>query len=525
MTYPIYQENEFVSMTETFWEMEDGVKLYTQIIVPKGKEKCPVAFMRTPYDAAHHGEPHNIEKYSHYSLIDGGFAVVSQHVRGTGDSEGVMEPHKQERADGLCSLEHIRKLPCYNGEIFLYGGSYCGCLFLSILDAVGDDVKGAALHVCSSDRRDRAYHNGCYDDLGQFEWWLDWVKWVEAEGSDRSKIRQRPYKDMAKRVTGRDVPQFTGTLVHDKEDDPFWKQFHFDYAPEKWRIPVLFTGGWYDFYLIGMVKMWSRMPEETKKKSAFVLGPWPHLTKLPKVQHYDHPDDADRPRDFATDWFHSVLEGREYKYAEKNKLTYYSLGDKGWRNSVLPKVDTGCRRLYFGENVLTDTPNAESSVTYAYDPEKEVTCFKHNDIYPAHEIGTAEGVTSFLSKPFTEKESFFGHHRWSMEVSSDCEDTAFFMRIYMVENGVAYNLTQVITSLSYLYPDYKPGEKVKIDLRTPLMAFTIRKGGQIRVDIASADGSHAPHANVKGHWAEVTRTKVAMNTLHLGDGFIELEKE
>ena len=35
-------------------------------------------------------------------------------------------------------------------------------------------------------------------------------------------------------------------------------------------------------------------------------------------------------------------------------------------------------------------------------------------------------------------------------------------------------------------------------------------------------GVYVPHANVKGHWAEVTETKISRNTVYMEDSFIEL---
>ncbi len=50
--YPITTENEKITVTETYFEMNDGVKLYTRIAVPKGIDKCPVVLMRSPYEEA-----------------------------------------------------------------------------------------------------------------------------------------------------------------------------------------------------------------------------------------------------------------------------------------------------------------------------------------------------------------------------------------------------------------------------------------------------------------------------------------
>ena len=40
---------------------------------------------------------------------------------------------------------------------------------------------------------------------------------------------------------------------------------------------------------------------------------------------------------------------------------------------------------------------------------------------------------------------------WNMDVSSDYEDTAFFMSVYLVENGEAYNITETKTANNTIY--------------------------------------------------------------------------
>ena len=88
MTLHITQ-NSIVHMTETFVSMADGVKLYTRLVVPSRKDKCPVVFIRTPYEKAHNGEPHDIALYENDEFIKHGYAVVLQHTRGRGDSDAL----------------------------------------------------------------------------------------------------------------------------------------------------------------------------------------------------------------------------------------------------------------------------------------------------------------------------------------------------------------------------------------------------------------------------------------------------
>ena len=265
--------------------------------------------------------------------------------------------------------------------------------------------------------------------------------------------------------------------------------------------------------------MWERLQPETRKKSAMIVGPWGHATAVsPKAEYpLEH---GNIPADYGVEWVNSIRENKPYKYAKVNKVNYYSIGGDSCKDTEYPVRKKNKIRLYFN----TDAENLRDNTVrpYQYEPEKRVDCFKSHNIYIAHEMNSVDGVLSFQSEEFTEKKEFFGESRWHMNVSSDCEDTAFFMRVYFTENGISYNLTETITSLSHICKDYKPGTKITIDLKTPPIAFTVKPGTRIRVDIASDGGIYVPHANVKGHWTQVSECKVANNSVYLDDFFIEL---
>lgn len=101
----------------------------------------------------------------------------------------------------------------------------------------------------------------------------------------------------------------------------------------------------------------------------------------------------------------------------------------------------------------------------------------------------------------------------------------FFLRLYLVEDGKAWKLTDFTTTLSNICPNYTPGTKVTLELTSPLMAFTVKPGVCLRADISSFCAIYVPHANVRGPWAEVTETKVAHNTLYLEGAELELLTE
>ena len=78
-------------------------------------------------------------------------ALVIQHCRGRGGSEGDHIPYKGEREDGLDLIEHIRSMSHYNGEIFLTGGSYLASTMLMLM---GDDLQNREALVREMSRKE-----------------------------------------------------------------------------------------------------------------------------------------------------------------------------------------------------------------------------------------------------------------------------------------------------------------------------------------------------------------------------------
>ena len=90
------------TVKELMLEQPDGVRLYTVLQLPEPEGKFPLIIVRNPYCNANPDlEPMRTED-TH------GYAVLYQHCRGTGKSEGICIPYLTERKDGLFLLDWIR---------------------------------------------------------------------------------------------------------------------------------------------------------------------------------------------------------------------------------------------------------------------------------------------------------------------------------------------------------------------------------------------------------------------------------
>ena len=128
-----------------------------------------------------------------------------------------------------------------------------------------------------------------------------------------------------------------------------------------------------------------------------------------------------------------------------------------------------------------------------------------------------DDVVSFVLPPAEESLDLRGRMKAALTVTSDCEDTAFFMRV-SVDKGAGrwYSLRDDITTMCADGKDYAPGTEKTLDFEFHTLAFRLEKGDRLRVDVSSASSQFSPHGNVKGNQNYVREPKVAHNAVDAG---------
>ena len=113
-----------------------------------------------------------------------------------------------------------------------------------------------------------------------------------------------------------------------------------------------------------------------------------------------------------------------------------------------------------------------------------------------------------------------------LAVSSDRDDTAFYVRISIQKPQYTYVLRHDITSLCYQLGDYEAGSIAELDFCFDEYAFLIENGDRLRLDIASADDNvYVCHTNKRGEYYLQCDTEIATNTVYLDRSSIELPVE
>ena len=508
-------------------EMRDGVSLYTHLTLPAGTKTCPLVFVRNPYV----GKDSAIQAHCdyNYSLLKNGYGIVLQHCRGCGLSGGDCIPYVNERNDGLDTLDWIRGLSCYAGEIYLSGGSYLSSVHFSYLDTVPPDVKGAVLPVQDVDRYNILYRNGFFKCGLHGGWFIGMYKKnsMPKKNYVEDSFRMLPLSRFSETVFGENVPAFDEPLRHPDREDPFWKTpaggsdyFH---ALTKLQIPVLLVTAFHDLYTEGIFRMWDSLPAENRKNCAMIVTPYSHGFNGPEVLNFESGCLSTQWPDFTLNWFNSIRTGEPLRFAKRGMTTYYSLFDGAWRSEPFLKPGPEKMEFFLNDRTLDPKAGENGEITYVYNPAAPASfkggcCNNFGGMQIQDPPNSRYDIVSYLSEPFGESVLAGGPMSLGLHVRSDRPDTCFYARLSLVRENVAYGLRDDILSLTYGKSEaYEPGRETVLQFHFAEHSFRIGRGDRIRLDISSSCWPYfVPHTNRAGLFSEQTGADIAHNTIIRG---------
>ncbi|MBR5586861.1 MAG: CocE/NonD family hydrolase [Clostridia bacterium] len=507
----------------------DGVKLFTSVLLPEKEGKFPIVLIRTPYvDVYENATEENVAvEYlnSYKEWLNHGYAVVIQHCRGRGKSEGDCIPYINERKDGLALQQWVRKQSFYNGELFLYGKSYLTSVHY-VTAPFADDIKGAVFGVQDSERYNICYRNGFFKKGLHGNWYVTSYKakshlkkyWYEG------CFEMLPLKDFSKTVLGESVEDFDEKLKAPNRDHPFWNTRAGGNdargATDNVKFPILFTTGFYDIYTGGIFDMWKKMREDSRKMSALVVSPYNHndgcgdaeqSIVFPKGTRFEQFGDL-----YEIEWF-DYIRGKNKAPFEPGKITYYTLFENKWKTEDF-SVPTGSMEIKLGEEEISYVYNPFAPPSFKGGLSRAFGGAVFQD--PPN---SRNDIISVYTDPFEKEVLVKGKMSAKLSVKSDCEDTCFYIRVSIEKERGDFGLRDDITSLCYQLGDYKPNSVVTLEFDFDEHSFLIKKGERLRIDIASANSEHyIRHTNQKGLYSEQTTAKIAHNTVYLKDSCLSV---
>ncbi len=286
--------------------MRDGVELAADLYLPSERTPGPTLLLRTPYGR----RTAEMEGYAHpFWYAVNGFAVVSQDVRGRGDSGGVFAPFLSEAADGYDTIEWIADQPWSNGRVGTYGFSYPGAVQLLAATLAPQHLTAMVPAMTAS-----CFHEGWTYRGGalQLAFVLGWVAALGVDTALRAgdldaahRLEELLYKPdlLYSRLPVRDafspqleqyLPYYRDWLDHPDFDD-YWRRIAADQSVGAVTVPCLHIAGWYDTFLEGTVANFVRMQEQGTAEQRLVIGPWLHM---PWTQYVGASDFGEAARNF-----------------------------------------------------------------------------------------------------------------------------------------------------------------------------------------------------------------------------------
>ncbi len=507
--------------------LSEGTRIFTVVLLPNGKGKFPSVIVRTPYvdwlEEKTEQFVVDLCKSESSDWLDRGYAMIIQHCRGRGKSDGDCIPYVNEGKDSNNLYNWVREQDFYNGELYLMGSSYLTSVHYCA-QPYGNDIKGAIFGVQDTERYNLCYRNGALKKELQPSWYVTMYKAKSQKEKNYTKdsFEMLPLIDFTKTVFGEDVSDFDNMLRSPKITDPFW-QTHGGGADARGTtddldFPVLYFTGFYDIYTGGIFDMWNKMSKRSRQNSALVVSPYDHSDSWNKDALVFK--NGNRKEKFGTsypiDWFDSIRNGTKPNF-EKGRVTYYRIFDNEWYTDD----------FYTSDKLLT-IPLGNEKITYTYNPYdpprfKGGLCCNFGGAEFQDKPNSRHDIISVYTKEFEGDTVVQGRMKAKINVSSDCEDTCFYVRISIEKKEGDYGLRDDITSLAYQLGEYDPNTEVSLDFTFDEHSFLVKKGERLRVDISSADSAHyVRHTNNKGLYSEQTTVKIAKNTVDLSKSILVL---
>jgi hypothetical protein len=300
-------------------------------------------------------------------LAERGFQVILQSARGTFGSGGAFEPMRNERADGLATLEWIVKQPWFGDSIVLVGPSYLGYVQWAVADRLPPEVKAMIPQVTDSALTLDFLRADAYSLETPFGWGvmiagqerrLGMVRGLLGEGKTRRAMSALPLAEADVAAIGRRSAYIQDILSRDA-DDPYWAAIdHRDLVAET-TVPVSSIGGWYDIFLPGQLRDFTVL-QAAGRTARLTVGPWTHLSM-----------DGAMMRE-ALEFGLACARGVEPPPREPVRL--YVMGEEAWRDfASWPPPGYSPRPFYLGSaGTLTagrpDGSASSASDGYHYDP-------------------------------------------------------------------------------------------------------------------------------------------------------------
>ena len=470
--------------------MPDGVELLADHYYPRGDSKPPTVLVRSPYG-----------RRIFFGLLYGrlfaerGFQTLIQSCRGTFGSGGQFIPFLNEHADGIATIEWIKKQDWFSGELVTMGLSYLGFVQWAVAHEAGSILKAMATQACTSDFGYMHYPGGSFSLHGS----LSWTKMIATQesgsrlsmlfNSDKKLMpafNHLPLQGADELAIGRPAVHWQDWLEHNDPEDEYWKEANFRKTLAKVTSPVNMVGGWYDIFLPWQLRDYTTLIE-AGRQPFLTIGPWTHTDKGLMGTGVRE----------GISWFRAHLSGNQNDLRE-DPVKLFIMGANEWRGfSEWPPSDTQQQRwhLHPGGSLNTEISSESDPDCYRYDPADPTPSVGGPLLSPNsgpkknNNVESRLDVLVYTSAKLEQDIMIIGPVQAELYINSSLEYTDFFTRLCDVNSsGKSINICDGITRLvpGKFKPESDGSIKVVVDLWPTAHCFCRKH--RIRLQVSS--GAH-----------------------------------
>ena len=253
--------------------LKDGTRLAARIWLPEDAETDPVPALLEYLPYRKHDGTHERDALTHPYLAGHGYAAVRVDIRGSGESDGVLEDEysQPELDDALEVIAWLASQPWCSGAVGMFGISWGGFNALQ-LAALRPPALKAIVTLCSTDDRyadDVHYMGGAKlasADLG----WGGFFFADMCHPPDPLLVGERWREMWLQRLEN--MPLFLERWLKHQRRDAYWRHGSVCEDFSAIKCPVFAVGGWTDGYTNAIPRLLERLDVPRKG----LIGPWAH---------------------------------------------------------------------------------------------------------------------------------------------------------------------------------------------------------------------------------------------------------
>jgi len=410
--------------------MRDGVRLATDIYIPKSDKKVPIIFSRTPYNfnSWGDGEEKNRTHQRAYEALKRGYAYVVQNERGRYFSEGEWDILGTPLTDGYDAFSWMSEQSWSNGKIGTLGCSSTAewQMAVAALDhpshaamvpqgfgagvgRVGDFYEqgnwyrggveqllfGTWLYGVEHDKfKPRIPAGASQEDLIRISRFYDLapenppVDWAE-------KIKHLPLQDLLKNVGGK--KEIFDKMIKRKPNDQDWYKGGLYHDNMDFGVPSFWFVSWYDVATTPNIALFNHVRENSvdqyvNDNQYLIIAPTLHCgftraTENTIVGERSVGDARLNYEEQIYDWFDLMLKEKQNDFKENTpRVQYYTMGSNKWQSSeVWPPENIEMTTFYLSSDGSANTMYGDGKLTtlkrkiknnsdsFLYDPMDPVT--------------------------------------------------------------------------------------------------------------------------------------------------------